>query len=100
MKKIMMIMCMICLLCSCAGNSNLCNTLYCNPDIIGMTTQELVDEYGEPSYKETTDVEQVWTYEVAPLWQYGAKGKIIVMIEGNVVSETQFIPARSGEGFH
>jgi len=88
----------ILLICGCGGMSqykNLCNALYCNPDLRGKTTEQLVDEFGTPKWKEIKGESHVWTYEVSPLWRYGSKGKIMVTIEDNIVTESTFLPAKT-----
>ena len=86
-------------LCGCGGMgqyNNLCNALICNPDMEGKTTEQLVDDFGVPTAKEIVGDEEIWTYEVSPLYRYGSKGKIMVTVEDNVVTESTFLPAKTG----
>lgn len=95
MRKGILFLCALILLNGCAQYSKLCNALYCNTDISGMSAQQLREEYGEPTFKETNTTNEVWTYEIAPLWKYGAKGKLIAVLEENVVTTNQYIPPQS-----
>jgi hypothetical protein len=74
-----------------------CNTLFCNPDIKGMTKAELIEEYGDPNFIETRDANEILTYEVAPLWRYGAKAKLVAVLENGIVSDSTFVPVQDKE---
>jgi len=93
MKRLAVILALV-LMCGCARYSNLCNAVYCNPDLTGMTKIELMDEFGDPAFVESKAGGEIYTYEVAPIWRYGAKSKIKVILEGDVVTESSFIPAK------
>lgn len=88
---------LVCLLvCGCNAFSeykNLCNALYCNPDLSGKTMEEVRDEYGDPMSIERKGDTEIWTYDVRPMWQYGSKGTIVVTYEGEFVSKSSFHPA-------
>jgi uncharacterized protein with PQ loop repeat len=95
MKKSVLLLCVLVLLSGCAKYSKLCNALYCNTDITGMSARQLLEEYGEPTFKEKNKPNEIWTYEIAPLWRYGAKGKIVAVFEENVVTSAHYIPPQS-----
>ncbi len=57
-------MCVLLLMCGCAKYSNLCNAVYCNPDLTGMSRIELIEEYGDPTSVDAKAGGEIYTYVV------------------------------------
>ena len=96
--KIISVMLVLFLMCGCGSYtkySNLCNALYCNPRLNGQTAEHVVDTFGRPHQIEKKDQREIWTYEVSSPWGFGSKGKVKVLVQDGIVTDTQFLPAKT-----
>ena len=91
--KTTMLIVVVCCISGCAAarqNRNLCNSLYCNPDLEGRTAEEVRDEFGDPDIVTRSDGTETWTYEVNSLWRFGSQGMVRVFFEDGFVTDTVF----------
>ena len=71
---------------------NLCNALYCNPDLEGYTHKEVRAEFGAPDMIRSKNNREIWTYEAEPAWNYGSEGTVKIYLEEGMVTKTVFTP--------
>ena len=93
--KLFVMLVLVMLLVGCAAvtqHRNVCNAIYCNPDVIGKSTHDIRALFGEPALIEREGDHYVWSYDVKSLWRFGSQGTLKVTFKDGVATGSKFYP--------